>query len=302
MIFRLKINGFAVSLTLIFCCLKCCHAENSPDVAELALQVIQQLVPALKLQLTPDELSKWNASSSAQQLLCVEDTIKDWFTRPTESAVECSSVLDSVDAVNSSDGLDVHDEDPSSKSSARQSEYGSGYDDSTALPFSTVSKVFCNQACGDVLLSAYRKCEFFEDALGKRVNHVLEDVCRKNGEDEYCLNVIARFTLSDALLNCTAEEGCPTVCKLHLEEISKEFGCCLHFAGSDAVGSGAFPLSEMLSKCELPDIPECKELTKKDVNDITETDTAIAMGSSTMIYVLSVCVVTVLGLSLFVQL
>ena len=248
-----KLYFFAVSL--VFCCLKCCAAKNAPDLSDVAVDVISHLKPALQLLLSAEELSRWNTSVTEQQLTCIDDEVKDLLTRSAQSTdvSECSVSLEELfESVHITSG--------------GSAELGSGSDDDTEeFSVGVLSEVFCNQACGSLLLSAYGTCGLFNDTVDKQLNDML---CRRTSKDELCLEVVASPSFPSALLTCT-EKGCEESCKQGL----KEFGCCLHFA----VGSS---LSE---QCQLP---ECKE------EDITNT--AVATSSSTVIYILSVCFVSVI--------
>ena len=305
MIFRSRMNSNV--LVFVSLCFAYCTARNAPDVSELALEIISQLSPALlQLQLSADELDQWNATVTDEHLLCVEYTIKEWFTRPsapaTSSSVqECSSALEDLlePFFASGDGREgINDDDDDSESGS-----GGDYDEVEAMSLHAVTSVFCHGACGNVLLSAYSSCKLFDDALGKRVSNALVDLCSVNSNGEHCLEVLARSTFPAALMKCTAND-CSENCKEGLEQVGKEIGCCVHLAeditaselerGSEREDETVPSLSELFSSCKLQEVAECKESENplKAFKTSTDVTDAALAPSSTALSVLVVCLVS----------
>lgn len=275
----------SIAAFLAICCLNLSTAGTVQDVAEIAVEVISRLGSAV-LQLSPDELSRWNASLSDQWLmsLCVEDTIKDQFIRRAKYAAECENV---VQKVFEADGVDFG-------STAFQSGSGEYADDEQVLPRGITSALLCNQACGNILLSAYGRCELFEGDPGKRVKRALEGLCQRSKKGEYCVDVFIDklHALPTALWNC-GDKGCPMSCKPEVLQGLEEFGCCLHFPGSDELVGGIDSLSTLSSKCRLQEVLECEKVEEVETEEVVETD-ATATNSGAFYMVLIVCVVSVI--------
>ena len=206
---------------LIFCCLTYCAASNTPDLSDIAVDVISHLEPALRLLLSAEELVGWNESVTEQHPMCIDSEVKELFTSNTQS--ECVASLEElfehepVATSGDSDDLDA----------------GSGSDDDAeTFSISALSKVFCNQACGSLLFSAYSTCGLFDGTVGKQLNDIL---CRKTSKDELCLEVLAGPSFPTVLTNCTTEKGCGDSCKEGLEQVSHDFGYCSHCLHIDNV-------------------------------------------------------------------
>lgn len=273
----------SVSITALFaiCCLNLSTAGTVYDVAEIAVEVISRLGSAV-LQLSPDELSRWNASLSDQRLTCVEDTIKAQFIGRAKYAAECENVLQKV---FEADGAGT----PDLGSTAFQSGSGEYEDDEQVLPSGITSALLCNEACENILLSAYERCEFFEDDPGKRVKRALGGLCHTNEKGEYCVDVFIekQHTLPTAFQNCGVQ-GCPMSCNQEVLQGLEEFGCCLHFSGSAELFGGIDSLSKLRSKCRLEDVLKCEKVVEGVVTDATATN------SGTLYMVLIVCAVSVI--------
>lgn len=280
---------FFIAALLAICCLKFSAAGTVHDVAEIAVEVISRLGSAV-LQLSPDQLSTWNASLTDQKLTCVEETVKEQFIRRAKFTTECESVLQKLFEEDGSGTLDFG-------STAFESGSSQYVDDERILPRGIMSALLCNQmqACGNILLSAYKECELFKDDLGKRVKRALGGLCQRNKKGEYCVDIFIekQHTLPTAFLNCGVE-GCPMSCKQELVQGSEEFGCCLHFSGSAELVGGNDSLSKLMSKCGLQEVPECGEVDVVAEEDEAVEIDATATNSGVLSMVLSVCVVSVI--------
>ena len=255
------------ALLLALYCLSHCTALKTPDLPDLAVEVIPHLTSALEVQLSASELSRWNVNVTEQQLICIEETVKDELTK-SDLVEECSRELRALG--KSGDHADRR----STNNVDAQLIMGSGDDDDedsgSGLPPSILSTGFCSKACQSVFIPAYKACEipFFDDTA-VQVRTVLVDLCRINSNDEICLDVVSRFPPSP---NCTPENGCPPgSCKLAMEYVSNDLGCCLrHNEGSQ--------VSKLLSNCGL-------------LNQGCVTASATVTTSSTAIFVISVWVI-----------
>lgn len=278
MIASTMIGSVSFAALLAICCFNLSTAGTLDDVAEIAVEVISRLGSGV-LQLSPDELSRWNASLSDERLTCVEETIQEQFIRRDKYADECKNVLQKVFEADGAGNPDLG-------STAFQSGSGEYTDDEHELPRGITSALLCNQACEKILLSAYERCEFFKDDPGKRVKHALGGLCQTNKDGEYCVDVFIekQHTLPTAFQNCGAQ-GCPMSCKQETLQGLEEFGCCLHFSGSAEIFGGIDSLSKLRSECRLQDVLKCEKVVEEVLTDATATN------SGTLYMVLIVCAV-----------
>ena len=241
------------------------NAEISDlDVADIGVDLISHLGSALEFQLSPDELTAWNATITEARLECIGETIKEnLYTANSQCSVSVSE----------------------SKISADE---GSGWEDDaegSAIPPEVLSRMFCNDACHSIFMLAYDSCGLFESDAGKEVKNVLGGLCATVKEKEVCLEVVTKFEPDSELLNCMTEEGCSRSCKLSAEKTITELGCCLRADG--AFGSD---VTKLLNGCGLQGSQGCKEMITEDLI----TNKAVATSINNIIIL--ICAIAFLSL------
>ena len=197
---------YRIIAILCACFVVICSASNTADIADIAVGVIETIP---HVGISEEELAKWLEENDWQQ--CVEQQIMPELCRYLVS--QCAIVVSEV-------------------SSASGGSSGDGADwESDAVPFSVISQVFCNQACGQVLLDVYDSCGLFKNATGQRVGSVLVESCSVNSKEVQCLDALSSFPV--ALHKCTAD-SCTADCKDSLEQTVEAAGCCLHLQNKSA--------------------------------------------------------------------
>ena len=261
-----------VLLTLVSL-LHCTTGRYALDLPEIALEVFSLLNSALELQLSSTELSGWSISLTEEQLVCMDEMIKDMAIKP-EAEMCIEEVL--LNNVHVDGDLETS---------------GSGWEDDEEevynISMQLLSEVFCNEYCEKTFIPVYKMCGagvFTIDAPidVQVVDSVLEGLCKTNENNELCIDVLMRLNISEAQ-SCVVDKGCSITCKKRFEQLSDELGCCLRTDGD--VGS---KLTKLLSNCGLSIDKKCKE----DPINIIITDAAAASTTTSIaMYIFSLLLI-----------
>ena len=242
----MKLAAFCLLWAFAFC--KLGNASSDLEISELGVELISHFGPALELQFSPNELSRWNASADETGFACIEDMINIKLYQGSQ----CSVSESKGDAVIDADGSGWEDDSEGSRFTPE-----------------TLSKTFCNDACHGVFMSAYEKCGYFEGDTGKRVKDFLGGVCTAAQKEEVCLEVLTRFEPDSQLERCMSEGGCPGICKSLAEDAALKLQCCVR---KDISASS---LAQLFTECGVEGKQDCKEKFTEDLIANSATGTGI---------------------------
>ena len=198
----------AIATVLSVCCVAFCATLDTEDIVEVAVQAVET---TSRFIASPNELTKWPESKEWQH--CVEIELMDYFSRSFSTSAQCQKSVSNINITSSGDDL-------------RDGGSGSGIIDmeSDAVSSQTVSRVFCSQACGQLILQAYDDCGLFKSVVGKKVGQALMDLCGTTSQGRMCRDAVA--DLPTALETCSSDD-CTVGCKESLESSIVSTGCCL---------------------------------------------------------------------------
>ena len=222
----------AIQFVFLYACLCISHswAAYSVDPSKIASTLITTV--------------QGHAMDNNQVLQCVEDSIQRLLTVPVVrldiSIAKCLSVVDKT--------LDMEVGSGSVYVRSHSGASGLTDDEEDMLPIELVSNLFCNKACGILLLGVIEECE--KDTKEPIYNTLLQS-CGVKSDGNLCLSTLASIDLDTTLYTCTT---CTNDCKLSLQRAISEAGCCMKFAAdvrtnNELEGSALQTLSEAFGAC-----------------------------------------------------